>query len=70
MSKDQRVIDRVWEDVEKANANFGQWEKVKKIIIDTEEFTVDNGCLTPTFKLKRKPILAKYADQIDAIYPA
>ena len=70
MSKDQRVIDRVWEDVAKANANFGQWEKVKKIIIDTEEFTVDNGCLTPTFKLKRKPILAKYADQIDAIYPA
>ena len=70
MSKDQRVIDRVWEDVEKANANFGQWEKVKKIIIDTEEFTVDNGCLTPTFKLKRKPILAKYAEQIDAIYPA
>jgi len=70
MSKDQRIIDRVWEDVEKANSNFGQWEKVKKIIIDTEEFTVDNGCLTPTFKLKRKPILAKYADQIDAIYPA
>jgi len=70
MSKDQRIIDRVWEDVEKTNANFGQWEKVKKIIIDTEEFTVDNGCLTPTFKLKRKPILAKYADQIDAIYPA
>ena len=33
MSKDQRVIDRVWQDVEKANANFGQWEKVKKIII-------------------------------------
>lgn len=70
MSKDQRIIDRVWEDVEKANANFGQWEKVKKIVIDIEEFTVDNGCLTPTFKLKRKPILAKYADQIDAIYPA
>ena len=70
MSKDQRVIDRVWQDVERANSNFGQWEKVKKIIIDTEEFTVDNGCLTPTFKVKRKPILAKYAEQIDAIYPA
>ena len=70
MSKDQRVIDRVWQDVEKANANFGQWEKVKKIIIDTDEFTVENGCLTPTFKVKRKPILAKYTDQINAIYPS
>ena len=68
MSKDERVIDRVWKDVELANSGFGQWEKVKKIIIDTDEFTVDNGCLTPTFKVKRKPILAKYADQIDALY--
>jgi long-chain acyl-CoA synthetase len=41
---------------------------VKKIIIDTDEFTVDNGCLTPTFKVKRKPILAKYEEQIEALY--
>lgn len=68
ISKDQRIIDRVWKDVEKANTNFGQWEKVKKIIIDTEEFTIDNGCLTPTFKVKRKPILAKYEAQINDIY--
>ncbi len=68
MSKDQRIVDRVWKDVEKANANFGQWEKIKKIIIDIDEFTVDNGCLTPTFKVKRKPILAKYESQIDSLY--
>lgn len=68
MSKDQRIIDRVWKDVHKANGNFGQWEQVKKIIIDTEEFTVDNGCLTPTFKVKRKPILAKYEAQIEELY--
>ena len=68
MSKDQRIVDRVWKDVEKANTNFGQWEKIKKIIIDIDEFTVDNGCLTPTFKVKRKPILAKYESQIDSLY--
>ncbi len=68
MSTNQRIIDRVWQDVEKANANFGKWEQVKKIIIDTEEFTVDNGCLTPTFKVKRKPILAKYEAKIEALY--
>ena len=61
-------VDRVWKDVEKANTNFGQWEKIKKIIIDIDEFTVDNGCLTPTFKVKRKPILAKYESQIDSLY--
>lgn len=68
MANHQQVIDRVWRDVEKANANFGKWEQIKKIIIDTEEFTVDNGCLTPTFKVKRKPILAKYEAKIEELY--
>jgi len=68
MALNQQVRDRVWKDVERANSNFGKWEQVKKIIIDTDEFTVDNGCLTPTFKVKRKPILAKYEEQIEALY--
>ena len=68
MSKDQRVIDRVWKDVHRANEGFGKWEQVKKIIIDTEPFSVENGCLTPTFKVKRKPILAKYEEQIEGLY--
>ena len=68
MAQNQQVRDRVWKDVERANAGFGKWEQVKKVIIDTDEFTVNNGCLTPTFKVKRKPILAKYEEQIDALY--
>ena len=68
MANNQQVRDRVWQDVERANAGFGKWEQEKKIIIDTDEFTVDNGCLTPTFKVKRKPILAKYEAKIDALY--
>jgi long-chain acyl-CoA synthetase len=68
IAKDKRIIDRVWRDVEKANLNFGQWEKIKKIIIDINEFTVDNGCLTPTFKVKRNPILAKYQSEIESLY--
>ena len=68
MALNQQVRDRVWKDVERANSSFGKWEQVKKIIIDTDEFTVDNGCLTPTFKVKRKPILAKYEEQIEVLY--
>ena len=68
MALSQQVRDRVWKDVERAKSSFGKWEQVKKIIIDTDEFTVDNGCLTPTFKVKRKPILAKYEEQIEALY--
>jgi len=43
MALNQQVRDRVWKDVERANSSFGKWEQVKKIIIDTDEFTVDNG---------------------------
>ncbi|MEY2963741.1 MAG: hypothetical protein RL754_1002 [Bacteroidota bacterium] len=68
MAKDQRIIDRVWQDVEKANSGFGKWEQVKKVIVDVDPFSVENGCLTPTFKLKRKPILAKYEEQIEGLY--
>ena len=68
MAVNQQVRDRVLQDVERANAVFGKLEQVKKIIIDTDEFTVDNGCLTPTFKVKRKPILAKYEAKIDELY--
>ena len=68
MALNQQDRHRVWKVVERANSSFGKWEQVKKIIIDTDEFTVDNGCLTPTFKVKRKPILAKYEEQIEALY--
>jgi long-chain acyl-CoA synthetase len=41
---------------------------VKKITILPAVFTIDGGELTPTLKLKRKPIMAKYADAIEAMY--
>ena len=68
VSHDPQVIDRIWRDVHKANEGFGSWEQVKKIIIGIEPFTIENGCLTPTFKLKRKPILERYAEQIEELY--
>jgi long-chain acyl-CoA synthetase len=68
MTRNEAVVNRVWKDVNEVNESFGKWEQVKKIIIDHEQFTVENGCLTPTFKVKRKPILEKYADQIETLY--
>ena len=49
-------------------APFNSWERIKKIEVLPEPFTIDGGELTPTLKLKRKPILAKYGDRIEAIY--
>jgi len=64
----ERIENRIWKDVLKANANFGKWEQVKKIKILMDPFTIEGGELTPTMKLKRKPILAKYQEEIEEIY--
>lgn len=50
------------------NKLFGDWEKVKKFELIPGEWSIDGGEMTPTLKLKRKPILQKYATLIDKIY--
>ncbi|HRH37510.1 MAG TPA: AMP-dependent synthetase/ligase [Flavobacteriales bacterium] len=66
--KDKRIVDRIFEDVTKANASIGHWEQVKKIALLTTEFTIDAGDLTPSLKLRRKQIMAKYASVVEGIY--
>ena len=43
-------------------------EKIKKFILVNVEFTIDNGMLTPTLKLKRKEIIKNYLKQIENLY--
>ena len=49
-------------------AGLKGFEMVKAIHVEPEEFSVDNGLLTPTFKLKRHLIKEKYRAEIDAMY--
>ncbi|MBL8002436.1 MAG: long-chain fatty acid--CoA ligase [Flavobacteriales bacterium] len=65
---DKRIADRYMREVDKVNEGLGNWEQVKKIILLPREFTIDAGELTPTLKLKRKPITQRYADRIEALY--
>ena len=68
MIQNKEVINRITEEVHKYNEYFGHWEQVKKFELLPEEFTIEGEELTPTLKLKRKVILAKYAGLIDEIY--
>ena len=43
-------------------------EKIRDLIIDSEQWTVENDLLTPTFKLKRKAVQNKYSALIDSTY--
>jgi len=54
--------------IEKINENLTSIEKIKKFILIHNEFTIDNGMLTPTLKLKRKVIIKNYLKQIENLY--
>ena len=53
---------------ENLNKNLSLVEKVKKFKLIKEEFTIENGMLTPTLKLKRKEIVINYKQQLEKLY--
>ena len=48
--------------------NLNSLETVKAIHVDSEQFAVENGLLTPTFKMKRKQMKEKYEREIEKLY--
>jgi long-chain acyl-CoA synthetase len=54
--------------VEEQNQNLARFEKLKRVILVSDEFTADNGALTPTLKLRRRVIEERYRKQIDELY--
>lgn len=68
MVANEKVLNKIKKDVDQANENFAQWEKIKKFKLTPEIWSVDSGHLTPTMKLKRKIIKSKYQDLLEEIY--
>ena len=54
--------------IENINNNLTTIEKIKKFLLINDEFTINNGMLTPTLKLKRKEIVKNYLKQIENLY--
>jgi long-chain acyl-CoA synthetase len=55
-------------EVASANRRFSRVEQVRRFAVLGQEWQPDSDELTPTMKLKRKPIAQKYAQEIDALY--
>jgi long-chain acyl-CoA synthetase len=62
------VKEAIDKEVVKYNQNFGKVEQIKKIVLLDKEWTVEDGELTPTMKLKRKVIHERFKETIDGIY--
>ncbi len=64
----KEIIERIEKEITLYNHQFGHWEQLKKFKLLSEEFSVENGELTPTLKLKRKIILEKNKDLLKEIF--
>ena len=56
------------DQIEKINENLTNIEKIKKYFVINEKFSIENGMLTPTLKLKRYKIINKYKNEFEKLY--
>jgi long-chain acyl-CoA synthetase len=68
LSRDPEVLDAVAVEVEAANARLSRIEQIKAWQLMGTDWLPDSDELTPTMKLKRRPIAEKYADLVDWLY--
>ena len=54
--------------VDKLNGEINRWETIKKFSILPKDLSLEEGDLTPSMKVKRKAVEAKYADLLDGFY--
>ena len=60
--------EKIKQIIDNINKSLTLVEKIKKFKLIYEEFTINNGMLTPTLKLKRKEIIKNYKQQLENLY--
>jgi long-chain acyl-CoA synthetase len=68
LCSEPKVIEKFQAAVDEKMSSFSRYESVRKFTLVADEFSQEAGELTPTLKLKRRVLLAKYADIIEAMY--
>ena len=68
MLESEKVKALFRDEVDKHSADFKQFEKIKRIHLVAEDFTVDNGLLTPKMSLKRRVAVQRYGDALQKLY--
>ena len=66
--KKEELLIKITHEIDKINQEFGDWERIKKFELTPQIWSIENGLLTPTMKLKRKSILKKYIHLKEKIY--
>jgi long-chain acyl-CoA synthetase len=64
----EQVRDLYVAELNRAQANIKRYERVRDFVLEDDEFSPENGLLTPSLKIKRRAVMTKYGDQIDDMY--
>jgi long-chain acyl-CoA synthetase len=68
LSTNDKVMKLVEKELAQRGSGFKGYERPRNFAIIAEDFTTENGMLTPTMKLKRRNVLKAYQEKIDALY--
>ncbi|MBU0513872.1 MAG: long-chain fatty acid--CoA ligase [Proteobacteria bacterium] len=68
LTQGPEIRDHVQAGLDRVNAALPRYETIKQFVIIEREFSQDEGEITPTLKVKRKPILDKFGPRLDALY--
>ncbi|HEY0724244.1 MAG TPA: hypothetical protein VGD41_09710, partial [Pyrinomonadaceae bacterium] len=63
-----RIVDLIQRQIDALTPNLAKYERIKKVALLEDEFTIEGGELTPTLKVKRRVIDEKYRDVIEKLY--
>ena len=70
LREDQGFRKAIGEAVKRANMQLSALERVRKFEVMAEPFSVENGMMTPTLKLRRPIIYGRYRDMLEGLYAA
>lgn len=62
------IVALIGAHIDAINQDLASFERVRRFALLPEDMTVDNGLLSPTLKVRRRAVEARYADRLDALY--
>jgi long-chain acyl-CoA synthetase len=62
------AVAKVLSRIGRINEHLSNYERIRKIVLLSEEMTLDSGLLTPSLKVKRKAVYERYHEQIEELY--
>jgi long-chain acyl-CoA synthetase len=68
LPKDADIHRAVMAAVDRVNAGLSVIEKVRRVLIADEPFTIENASLTPSLKVRRHVLRERYGERLDALY--